>query len=73
MSFRALVLVGVVALATAFYQSTQPLAALADTMGLTPHPLVEPGRPVPVPLHSMRQAALPAAFPFEPPTPFTGA
>ena len=38
MSFRALVLVGVlVALATAFSQSTQPLAALAVTVGLTPH------------------------------------
>ena len=38
MSFRALVLVGVlVTLATAFSQSTQPLAALAVTVGLTPH------------------------------------
>ena len=38
MSFRALVLVGaLVALATAFSQSTQPLAALAVTVGLTPH------------------------------------
>ena len=38
MSFRALVLVGaLVPLATAFSQSTQPLAALAVTVGLTPH------------------------------------
>ena len=41
MSFRTLALVGVVALVTAFYQSTQLSAGLTVTTGLTPRQLVE--------------------------------
>ena len=54
MSFRAFVLVGIVTLVTAFYQSTQP-SAFTVTKGLTSRQRVELG---PFPLNSMRQAAL---------------
>ena len=61
MSCRALVLVGVVALVAAFYQST-PRSAV--TTGPTSRQRVETG---PFPLNSMHQAALFGHFLFEPP------
>ena len=42
MSFRAFVLVGIVTLVTAFYQSTQP-SAFTVTKGLTSRQCVERG------------------------------
>ena len=68
MSVRALVLVGVVALVAAFYQST-PRSAFTVTTGLTSRQRVKPG---PFPLNSMQQAALFAHFLFESP-PLCGA